>query len=286
MHYHIPQIVKMALREDLGPKGDVTSLAIIPANSISQAKIIAKENGVLCGLEIAKETFRQLDRKAKMIFRSKDGKPVQRGQTVLEIHGKTRAILAAERTALNFIQRLSGIATLTNHFVKKLATRHSSLVTRILDTRKTTPLLRTLEKYAVKRGDGRNHRFGLYDMVLIKDNHIAALAPYHANPIREAVLRARKQWPRLTVEVECKTLNQVKEAVKAKADIIMLDNMNIAQMRRAIKFINGRAKVEASGNVNLKTITAIAKTGVNFISIGALTHSAPSLDFSLEICPS
>jgi len=279
----VRQLIRAALREDLGIRGDVTSLATIPSGSRSTARIVARENGVLCGVDIARKVFRQCDRGIRTTSRYRDGMKIRRAQTILEIRGKTRAILAAERTALNFIQRLSGIATLTHHFMVnlKLKIRNSKL--RILDTRKTTPLLRTLEKYAVRCGGGANHRAGLHDMVLIKDNHLAALKSRFRRPIREAVSRSRKRWPGLKVEVECDTLAQVLEAVEAGADILLLDNMKSSQLRRAVQIVRGRAKTEASGGVTLKTVSTIARTGVDFISVGALTHSAPSMDFSLEL---
>lgn len=277
----IKHLVKLALREDLGREGDVTSLAIIPPQLRSSARLIAKEKGVLCGLELAIEAFRQKSRGIHLASKCKDGRAIRPGQVILEVYGNTRAILAAERTALNFVQRLSGIATLTHRFVEE--SRRTSRTPKILDTRKTTPLLRTLEKYAVVTGGGSNHRFGLYDMVLIKDNHLEALAHHFRNPVREAVQRARKRWPKLKIELECATLDQVREAVKARADMILLDNMKTQQLSRAVKIIAGRAKTEASGGICLNTIRAIARTGVDFISAGALTHSAPSIDFSLEI---
>ncbi len=279
----IRQLVKAALQEDLGRRGDVTSLAIIPSGSLSVARIVARENGVLCGVDIAREVFRQCDQRIQTTPRCRDGMKIRRAQTILEIRGKTRAILAAERTALNFIQRLSGIATLTRCFVRNSESRIRNPELRILDTRKTTPLLRSLEKYAVRCGGGQNHRLGLYDMILIKDNHLAALKGRFRRPIRDAVSRSRKRWPGLKIEVECDTLAQVREAVEAGADIILLDNMKPSQLRRAVQIVRGRAKTEASGGVTLKTVSTIARTGVDFISVGALTHSAPSMDFSLEL---
>ncbi len=273
----VRRLVRDALREDFGDRGDVTSIATIPASSRSTTRMIAKENGVVCGLAIAVEAFRQLDRHATIKLHVREGAKVRRGQIVLALRGKTRAILSAERVALNFVQQLSGVATLTHRFVEAAGHR-----VRILDTRKTTPLLRTLEKHAVRCGGGTNHRFGLHDQILIKDNHLAALA-HHPHPILEAVARARKHWPKLTVEVECDTLAQVREAVEAKADILLLDNMTPAQLRQAVRLVRGRAKMEASGGVTLKNVGSIARTGVDCISIGALTHSAPALDFSLEV---
>lgn len=276
----IQHFVKEALSEDLGRLGDVTSEAIFSTGSISIARIVVKKEGVLSGLEIAAAAFQKLDRSAKIIKYARDSAPIRPGQTILTIKGKTQSILSAERVALNFLQRLSGIATLTHQFVLK--TKSKSKTPKILDTRKTTPLLRVLEKYAVRCGGGTNHRYGLYDLVLIKDNHLAALSHYE-KPVLEAVKRCHKRWPKLKIEVECDTLSQVKEALEANADIILLDNMNPSQLKRAVCQINGRAKTEASGGINLKSIKAIAQSGVDFISVGALTHSAPSIDFSLEV---
>jgi len=316
------RLVAAALREDLGERGDVTSLAVIPPPHRSVARIVARESGVLCGVEVAAEGFRQRDRAVRLTLRARDGSRLKRGQVVLEIRGRTRGILSAERVALNFLQRLSGIATLTSRFVRNAnrpvrsqKSEARSQNVRILDTRKTTPLLRALEKYAVRCGGGMNHRAGLHDMVLIKDNHLAALTSIHPlpmrktlqrfrvtivtrkcsiqSPIREAVQRARRRWPRLKVEVECDTLAQVRDAMEARADMILLDNMSIAQMRRAVRLaqgkvplgrgMKGRPKLEASGGITLERVSAIARTGVDYISVGALTHSAHAMDFSLEV---
>ncbi len=275
----IRPLVRAALREDLGARGDVTALATIPADARSHARLIAKEPGVVSGLQVAMETFRQLDPRVKFTVRRREGSKIRRGEVVLEIRGRTRAILSAERTALNFVQRLSGVATLTRRFVER--TRGSRA--RILDTRKTTPLLRILEKHAVLCGGGTNHRMGLHDMVLIKDNHLAALAGQFPDPFAEAVSRARRRWPGLKVEVECDTLVQVHAAVRAGADIILLDNMEPRRLRRAVKAIGRRSRTEASGGITLRTVGAVAATGVDLISVGALTHSAGALDLSLEV---
>jgi len=207
-----------------------------------------------------------------------DGQAVKGGGILLGVSGPTRALLSAERVALNFVQHLSGIATLTAQFVGAV----KGLPVQILETRKTTPGWRRFEKYAVACGGGKNHRAGLFDMVLIKDNHLAALRKAKPNAVAAAVRRAREQFPQLTVEVEADTLEQVAQAADAGADIILLDNMNPAQLRRAVQKINGRAKTEASGGVNLNTVRAIASTGVDFISIGALTHSARAVDIGLD----
>jgi nicotinate-nucleotide pyrophosphorylase (carboxylating) len=282
----IRQTVASALSEDLGDRGDVTSEATIPQDHYSTAHLISRESGVLCGVEVAAEVFRQRDPSARIVMRVRDGARIHAKQEVLHVHGHTRSILSAERVALNFIQRLSGIATLTSHFVEKVrrqARSHCARVPRILDTRKTTPLMRALEKYAVRCGGGMNHRMGLFDAVLIKDNHLAALHGHHVSPIAEAVARARSHWPKLQVEVECETLDQVKGAVGSRPDMIMLDNMTPRQIRRAVQMIDGRAKIEVSGGVTLRRTGPIARTGVDYISIGALTHSAYSVDFSLDV---
>lgn len=280
----IRELVRAALREDLGSRGDVTARATVPAKAVSRARIFSKERGILCGVEMAREVFRQLDPGMKIMIVVKDGQRVRAGQTVMTLRGNTRAILSGERTALNLIQQLSGVATLARTFVDK-ARRAAHRRVDILDTRKTTPTLRIFEKYAVFCGGGTNHRMGLHDLVLIKDNHLAALAREVANPVAEAVRRARRMWPRLQVELECDTLDQVRQGVEVGADIILLDNMKPPQLRRAVKMVQGRARTEASGGVSLKTVEAIARTGVDSISVGGLTHSAPALDFSLEILP-
>jgi nicotinate-nucleotide pyrophosphorylase (carboxylating) len=254
----IRRAVQAALAEDIGP-GDVTSLATIPASSQSRALMRAREPLVVAGLDLAVAAFRELSRGMKIKRLAGDGQAVAGGAVLLEITGATRAVLGAERVALNFVQRLSGVATSTARFV---AAVHGTKA-RILDTRKTTPGWRLMEKYAVACGGGKNHRLGLYDMVLIKDNHLAALRS-------------------LPVEVEADTLAQVAQAVAAGADIILLDNMNPAQLRRAVKLVAARAQTEASGGVTLKTVAAIARSGVDFISVGAITHSARAVDIGLD----
>ncbi len=270
-------MLNLAFDEDIGA-GDATTLATVSSTQKISVKMVARETLVVAGLEIAQAAFRKLSPTIKIKPVSKDGQSVSRGATLLEISGSARAILTAERVALNFVQRLSAIATLTAKFVEQ--TRGAKV--RILDTRKTTPGLRVLEKYAVACGGGKNHRFGLHDMILIKDNHLAALQNEKPNAISAAVQRARKKFPKLIVEVETDTLAQVKQAVDAGADIILLDNMSLPELRAAVKIIGGKAKTEASGNVNLKTVRAIAGTGVDYISVGALTHSAPSVDVGLD----
>lgn len=274
----IRRAVKLALAEDLGRQGDVTTQATVPATARARAVLRARETLVVCGTEFAATAFRQLSPRVKIKILVGDGQPVKAGTDLMEVSGPARAILSAERVALNFIQRLSGVATLTAAFVAAAGQTGAE----IIDTRKTTPGWRNFEKYAVACGGGRNHRIGLFDMVLIKDNHLAALRTAKPNAVAAAVQRARQQYPKLRVEVEADTLAQVAQAVAAGADVILLDNMKPAQLRAAVKLVAGRAQTEASGGVNLKTIRGIARTGVNFISVGALTHSAPAVDIGLD----
>ena len=269
--------VKSALAEDIGP-GDVTTLATVPKAQTFKTVMRAREPLVVAGLEFAKAAFLQLSAGVKIEYLVHDGTHVARGENLLRISGSARAILSAERVALNFVQHLSGIATLTAQFVAAIKGTRA----QILDTRKTTPGWRRFEKYAVACGGGRNHRIGLYDLVLIKDNHLAALQNEKPNAVTAAVERARKQYPKLKVEIEADTLEQVTQAADAGADIILLDNMTPEQLRQAVKLAKGRAKTEASGGVNLGTVRAIAGSGVDFISVGALTHSARAVDIGLD----
>lgn len=280
------RLVRAALREDLGPRGDATSLALIRPSARSRGQIVARQEGVLCGGALVREVFRQCRRTLRVTFHVRDGQRLRAGQRVATIEGPTRAILAGERVALNFLKRLSGIATLTARCAAAARRGNPRRPPAILDTRKTIPTLREFEKYAVRCGGGRNHRAGLYDMVLIKDNHLAALARETTDPIGEAVRRARRRWPGLKIEVECDTLDQVRQAAAARPEFILLDNMPPSLMKRAIAIVNGRAKTEASGGITLPAISAIARTGVDFISVGALTHSPAALDFSLALPPS
>jgi nicotinate-nucleotide pyrophosphorylase (carboxylating) len=266
--------VEAALREDLR-SGDITTTALIPAEMRGVAAMNFRVEGVVCGLEIAKIAFQSLDSTAKIEVLASEGQKVHVGDTVLRVEASGRALLSAERVALNFAQRLSGIATLTAQFV---AETHGTQA-KIADTRKTTPGLRFLEKYAVKCGGGSNHRFALDDLILIKDNHIAL-----CGGIANAVERARSfAGHAVKIEVECDTLSQVEEAVEARADIILLDNMSPETLQSAVGMIGGRALAEASGGVNLETVRAIAQTGVDIISVGALTHGARSLDIGLDV---
>ena len=272
----IQEIVKIALEEDLG-KGDITSELIIPEKQKGMGFIIAKEKGIITGLEVAKSVFKQVD--PGLVFKPlvSDGDKMGPNQKVALIRGKAKSILAGERTALNFLQRLSGIATLTGEFVRRIRGTRA----KILDTRKTTPGLRLLEKYAVKKGGGKNHRQGLYDMILIKDNHIEA-----AGSIPLAIRKALRNKKGLKIEVETRNFGEVKEALNFKIDRIMLDNFKPEDLKKAVRLIrskNKKVEIEASGRVNLKNIRKIALSGVDYISVGALTHSAEALDFSLVL---
>ena len=268
-------LIEQALREDVGP-GDVTTRAVIPPDVRGKGAILVKAHGVICGLQVAAEVFRAVDERVSFRPRVREGEPVQPGDVVAEVEGPLRGILTAERTALNFLARLSGIATLTARFVDAVAPYRAV----ILDTRKTTPGWRVLEKYAVRCGGGRNHRMGLYDMVLIKDNHIAA-----CGSISEAVRRVRAAGVGVPVEVEVKDLDELREALKLGVDRILLDNFSVEDIAEAVKIAEGRVPLEASGGVTLDNVAAIAATGVDYISVGALTHSAPALDLSLELSP-
>jgi nicotinate-nucleotide pyrophosphorylase (carboxylating) len=273
----IKRAVQIALAEDIG-SGDVTTLAIVPENTNARAIMRAREPLVVAGLPLAEATFRELSPDLHLIGKVKDGHRAEPGAVLLEIEGAARPILTAERVALNFVQGLSGVATLTAQFVEAIKGTN----VQILDTRKTTPGWRRLEKYAVACGGGRNHRFGLFDMVLIKDNHLAALRGEAPNSIASALQRARIMYPQLKVEVEADTLEQVQQAVAAGADLILLDNMNPVLLRLAVQKCKGRAQTEASGGITLAGVRSIAETGVDFISVGALTHSARAVDIGLD----
>lgn len=270
----VDQIIENALREDVGG-GDITTNLLFSEGVRCKAVILAKEGGVLAGLLIAKRVIRKLDENIIWDEKKKDGEKIELNQILAEISGSQRAILTGERLALNFLQRLSGIATLTYKFVKAV----EGLSVKILDTRKTAPGLRILDKYAVSVGGGVNHRFGLYDGVLIKDNHIKL-----AGGISHAVRLIRERAQRgIKIEVETSTLDEIKEAIEAGADIIMLDNMTVETIKEAVELINGRALIEASGGVSLENIRRIAETGVDFLSVGSLTHSPRALDMALYV---
>jgi nicotinate-nucleotide pyrophosphorylase (carboxylating) len=269
----IDRIIEAALKEDI-PDGDITSESLIPPESVSRAIFLAKEDGILAGIDVAARVFWKVDPHVVFVKDAEDGKVIKAGSTLARIEGPSISLLKSERTALNFLQRMSGIATLTQRFVNAL----EGTGTEILDTRKTTPSLRALEKYAVKMGGGTNHRLSLSDMVMIKDNHLKIVGN-----IPEAVKRARARvGPDKKIEVETTTIEQVKDAVHAGADMIMLDNMSPEKMREVVEWVNGRVPLEASGNVRLSTLKEIAASGVNFISVGGLTHSYRSLDISME----
>jgi nicotinate-nucleotide pyrophosphorylase (carboxylating) len=270
----VKRAVSAALSEDLGEAGDITTDAIVPPDSISEAHIVSRKEGVIAGLELAKSSFEALDPTAEFRAGLVDGERIARGAVVASIKGKTRALLTGERTALNFLGRLSGIASLTARSVEAV----SGTKARIACTRKTTPGLRALEKYAVSAGGGVNHRFGLYDAVLVKDNHIAA-----AGGIGAALGRLFARRGHLVkIEVEVDSLEQLQEVLAFPIDAVLLDNMNAATLREAVKSVGGRTLTEASGGVSLENVREIAETGVDLISIGALTHSAPSLDLGLD----
>ncbi len=269
--------VDAALREDIGD-GDVTSLACIDADAVGRVRMNAREPLVLSGIEFAEAAFLGLVPAPEVRRLAEDGDRIPAGGAVLEVIGSMRSILAAERVALNFVQHLSGVATLTRRFVDAV----EGTCVKILDTRKTTPGWRLFEKHAVLCGGGTNHRFGLHDLVLVKDNHLAALAGASPNPVAAAVRRARALYPALRVEVEADTLDQARLAAEAGADIILLDNMAPAMLREAVRLIAGRSLAEASGGVNLDTVRGIAETGVDFVSVGAITHSARAVDLGLD----
>lgn len=267
-------LVRRALAEDVG-KGDVTTAAIVPAGARAAGDLIARSACVLAGLDAAIEAFVQLDPDVEADRRRRDGDRCGAGDAVARVTGSAAALLTAERTALNFLQRLSGTATLTRRFVDAAAGRAV-----ILDTRKTTPTLRILEKYAVRAGGGANHRAALDAAILIKDNHVRI-----AGSVTEAVRRARAAGPAASIEVEAQSLDEVDEAVAAGADVVLLDNLSVADVRAAVARIGGRAGTEASGGVTLERAAALAATGVDRMSVGALTHSAPAVDFSFDLRP-
>lgn len=269
----IQQLVDRAFEEDVG-SGDVTTDAIVDETTLAEATWISKGKGTVAGLEIVRRVYEKLDPELEWTSIIDDGSSVEPGDVIVKMEGSCRAVLTAERIALNLIQRMSGIATMTGKYVQEV----KDYPAEILDTRKTVPGLRMLDKYAVVVGGGTNHRMGLFDLAMIKDNHIVA-----AGGIEEAVQKVRLKAPDLRVEVETGSLDQVKEALSAGADIIMLDNMETEQMKEAVSLINGKAKVEASGNITLENVREVAKTGVDFISVGALTHSVKAFDISQRL---
>ena len=266
-------LIELAIAEDIGP-GDATSEAVLPTTLVLCGRIIAKRAGVIAGLPVAEAVFRRVDPALRLSSHVRDGDSVTPGDIVAEVNGPGRGMLASERLALNFLQHLSGIATLTRAFVDAV----DGTKAIVLDTRKTHPGYRVLEKYAVRMGGGHNHRMSLHDMLLVKDNHIEA-----AGSITTAVEQARSFHPDLPIEVEVKNLDELREAVGLNVDRIMLDNMDLDQMQEAVRLTGGRVDLEASGGVDLERVAAIAATGVDYISIGALTHSAPALDLSMLV---
>jgi len=269
----IDKVIKMSLQEDM-PFGDITTENIISEQSVSKARFIAKASGIVCGMPVVLRTFYLLDPSVEVEVLCPDGTMVNKGDVIATIKGATVAILEGERTALNLLQRLSGVATATNELVEIIKDTKTSIV----DTRKTTPGLRYLEKYAVRVGGGQNHRFSLSDGVLIKDNHIVA-----AGGVKEAIAMVRGKIPHtIKIEVETESMEMVRDALCAKADIIMLDNMTNEMMLEAVTLINGRALVEASGDMNKERILGVAKTGVDIISVGKLTHTVKAMDISLK----
>lgn len=273
MKMNADKLILMALQEDITSE-DVTTNAIMPEKVLGKVDLICKGEGVIAGLNVFARTFELLDKDIEITFMAKDGDKVNKGDLLAKVKGDIRVLLSGERVALNYLQRMSGIATYTNQVVNLLA----GSKTKLLDTRKTTPNMRIFEKYAVTVGGGNNHRYNLSDGILLKDNHIGA-----AGSVKKAIELARAYAPFVRkIEVETENLDMVKEALEARADIIMLDNMSIDMMEEAIKLIDGKAQTECSGNVTKENIQALAKIGVEFISSGALTHSAPILDLSLK----
>ena len=279
MKNQIDKIIRNAFAEDIGTE-DITTAAIVNSKQKAKGNFLIKEEGVLAGIEIAERVFEIYDQLLNFQILIKDGQKVKPGNIAAVVSGTASSILTAERTALNFLQRMSGIATLTAKFVNEA--KHTSA--KIIDTRKTVPGLRMLDKMAVKIGGGNNHRFGLYDMFLIKDNHIEI-----AGSITKAVEKCKayneQKEEQFKIEVETKNIDEVKEALTCNVDVIMLDNFEISEMKKAVKLIGGKCKVEASGGISLQTVKAIAETGVDLISAGALTHSVKALDISLELLP-
>ncbi|MGE5380863.1 MAG: carboxylating nicotinate-nucleotide diphosphorylase [Methylocystaceae bacterium] len=272
---NLDQLITRALQEDIG-HGDLTTRFVVPPDLVGKAQIVAKDTGILAGMPAAERVFSLLDNKLLITTWQPEGSSLEPGKIIAEISGRVASILTGERVALNFLQHLSGVATRTHRLVSLMGGSKAVLV----DTRKTTPGLRQLEKYATRMGGARNHRFGLYDGVMIKDNHIVAAG----GSIAQAVARVRAAVPHtVKVEVEAEDLEMVTEALAAGADIILLDNMDIQMMRSAVAMIKGRALVEASGGINESTIAEVAATGVDMISVGAITHSAPALDISLDL---
>ncbi|QQS36870.1 MAG: carboxylating nicotinate-nucleotide diphosphorylase [Ignavibacteriales bacterium] len=277
---NIDELISLALSEDIG-SGDITTLATIPPDSKSKAEILVKQNGVIAGLDVASSIINKFDSSLQYKKIKEDGDKVSKGEIVGTLEGSTRSILTIERTLLNFMQRMSGIATTVNLFTEKI----SHTKAKILDTRKTLPGFRMLDKYSVEKGGGVNHRTGLFDMFLIKDNHIAAAGSV-SDAVKKCIEYRKEKKSGYKIEVEVKNLDELNEALKFEVDVIMLDNFSVTDMKKAVKIINSKCKVEASGMVNIDTVKEIAETGVDYISVGAITHSVKALDISLEITSS
>lgn len=275
----VRESIALALKEDLGDIGvDVTTESLVPPEARAEAYLVAREACVIAGLGVAEEVFRQVDGDLEIERLCADGDVVEAMTTVMVIRGAAKSILTAERTALNFIQRMCGVATITSRYVKAA----DNPAVDILCTRKTTPLLRPFEKYAVRCGGGVNHRYGLFDAVLIKDNHLASWERTHGIGVGEAVAAARAKYPHLKIEVEVDTIEQLKESLETKPDWVLLDNMPPPVLRECVALCKGICRTEASGGITLNTIHGVAQTGVDAISVGALTHSAPSIDLALD----
>ena len=272
---HLTKLIKLALEEDIGD-GDITTSSIVPENQNSIGHVIAKQNGVLAGIDVFEKVFKYVDTSIPVVRLKNNGDLLKQGDRVVEIEGKTSTILKSERTALNFLGHLSGIATEAGKYAEEI----ENTKTKILDTRKTKPGMRKLEKMAVKLGGGENHRAGLYDMILIKENHIESAGSIE-KAIEKAIEYRKGKRIDVKIEVEIKNLNEVKIVSGFPVDFIMLDNFDLESMKKAVDFIGGRIKLEASGNVSLNNVKKIAQTGVDFISVGAMTHSAKNFDFSL-----
>ena len=273
-------LIDLALEEDLGENGDITTNSVIPADLKAKAVLLAKQDLVIAGLPVAERLFQKIDPTITFVAKVQDGAVCKKGDILAEMYGSARALLTGERTALNFIQRLSGSATMANKYQNLAGDK-----AEILDTRKTTPGWRNLEKYAVATGGAYNHRIGLFDRVMLKDNHRELAGLEGAGGILRSVERARAKYPDLEVEVEIDSLEELNEALESKAEYILLDNMSCSDMAKAVRITDGRAKLEASGNVTIGRIEEIAATGVDFVSSGALTHSVKSCDISLDIVP-
>jgi nicotinate-nucleotide pyrophosphorylase (carboxylating) len=274
----ITEFILRAIAEDIG-EGDHSTLATVPINKKAKAKLLVKSNGILAGVELAEKIFHHIDDSLELTFFKKDGNPIVIGNIAFEVHGNAQAILSAERLVLNCMQRMSGIATKTNQLCKLIEGTSAQL----MDTRKTTPNFRMMEKWAVAIGGGRNHRFALYDMIMLKDNHIDVAGSIQL-ALASAVNYLTEQNKKLKIEVETRNLKEVQEVLDSQSvDIIMLDNMSLTEMREAVKMVNGKCKTEASGGVTDSTLRSVAECGVDYISVGALTHSVKSVDLSLKI---